>query len=222
MDGTMLSMASSGSGKLSKIEALLAKAKELRAEAEKDENELQSSVLEKKTSTDVDTDLTIDELFPPLKKSTLEAVVERLTKKKPSKDLLLRVVERLHCRVVAAKGLDRVEASVQQSQIKFETIADGNEEDLARVEGLIDLLIDAANIVDEDFLRNQLELRGENGKVVMHRVDLDQSSGELSKVLREKANFLKREYDEQFKNRRDQYYEAARKKGSTRSDQIGP
>jgi len=229
IDGIMLSMASSGSGQLSKVEALLAKAKELRAQAEAEETQLQSSVLEKKTSQDSETDIIIDELFPSQKGSiTVEAVAECLTKKRPSSDMLLRVVDRLHCREVAAKGLDRVERvkpSNQQSQITFETIADENKEDLTRVEGLIDLLIDAANIVDEDFLRNQLARRGENGKVVMHSVDYTHwSSGELSKVLREKAKFLGREYDTQFKNRREEYYEAARKKkgGSTRSNQIGP
>eukprot|EP00555_Chaetoceros_dichaeta_P004609 CAMPEP_0198270362 /NCGR_PEP_ID=MMETSP1447-20131203/44789_1 /TAXON_ID=420782 /ORGANISM="Chaetoceros dichaeta, Strain CCMP1751" /LENGTH=219 /DNA_ID=CAMNT_0043962361 /DNA_START=196 /DNA_END=855 /DNA_ORIENTATION=+ len=216
-----------GSEKLSRVEKLLAKAKELRAQAEADEIKLQSSVLEKNNSEDSKTDIIIDELFPSLKESiTLKAIAKRITEKRLSKDMLLRVVERLHCREVAAKGLERVERvkpSPQQSQITFERIEKGNKEELARVEGLVDLLIAAAKIVDEDFLRNQLERRGENGKVVMHSVDYSHwSSGELSKVLREKANFLGREYDEQFKNRLEEFYEAARKKGSTRSDQIGP
>jgi len=222
----ILSMAA-GSEQLSRVEKLLAKAKELRAQAEADEIKLQSSVLEKNNSEDSKTDIIIDELFPSLKESiTLKAIAKRITEKRLSKDMLLRVVERLHCREVAAKGLERVERvkpSPQQSQITFERIEKGNEEELARVEGLVDLLIAAAKIVDEDFLRNQLERRGEKGKVVMHSVDYSHwSSGELSKVLREKANFLGREYDEQFKNRLEEFYEAARKKGSTRSDQIGP
>lgn len=225
-DGTALSMvqASGGAEKLSKVEALLAKAKELRAQAEADESQLHSSLLEKKSSQDMETDITIDELFPiSLKESiTVEAISERLTNKRLSKDMLLRVVERLHRREIAAKGLERVEQSVgKTTHVTFETIAEGNEEDLARVEGLIELLIDAAEIVDEEFLRNQLERRGENGKVVMHNIDHTHwSSGELSKVLREKANFLGREYDEQFKNRLAEYYEAARKKKGSGNFQM--
>lgn len=221
-----MSMAA-GSEQLSRVEKLLAKAKELRAQADADEIKLRSSELEKNTSEDSKTDILIDELFPSLKESiTLEAVAKRLIEKRLSKESLLRVVERLHCREIAAKGLERVERvkdSPQQSQITFERIKEGNKEELARVEGLVDLLIDAVKIVDEDFLRNQLERRGEKGKVVRHSVDYSHwSSGELSKVLRERANFLGREYDEQFKNRLEEFYEAVRKKGSTRSDQIGP
>lgn len=219
--------ASSGAEQLSKAEALLAKARKLRAQAEADESQLHSSLLEKKTSQDMETDIMIDELFPLASKEsvTVESVADFIGKKRPSSDMLLRVVERIHSREVAAKGLERVEPSRKQSLITFETVAAGNEEDLARVEGLIEILIDAANIVDEDFLSNQLARRGENGKVVLHSVDHTHwSSGELSKVLREKAKFLGREYDEQFKNRLAEYYEAASKKkgGSTRSNQVGP
>lgn len=219
--------ASSGSDQLSKAKALLEKAKKLRAQAEADESQLHSSLLEKKSSQDMETDIMIDGLFPlaPKESVTVESVAEHIVKTKPSSDMLLRVVERLHRREVAAKGLERVERSSEQARITFETVAAGNEEDLARVEGLIEVLIDAASIVDEDFLSNQLERRGENGKVVLHSIDFTHwSSGELSKVLREKAKFLGREYDEQFKNRMAEYYEAASKKkgGSTRSNQVGP
>jgi len=217
--------ASSGSEQLSKAEALLAKARELRAQAEASENQLHSSLLEKKSSQDMETDVMIDGLFPlpPQKGVTVETVAEYILKKRPSSDMLLRVVERLHRREVAAKGLEHVEPSLQKTRITFETVAAGNEEELARVEGLIELLIDATNIVDEDFLSNQLERRGENGKVVLHSVDHSHwSSGELSKVLREKAKFLGREYDEQFKNRLAEYYEAASKKKGSSSNQAKP
>merc|ERR1719491_528884 len=44
------------SEKLSKVEALLAKAKLLRAQAEADETQLQSSLIEQKASRDTDMD----------------------------------------------------------------------------------------------------------------------------------------------------------------------
>lgn len=214
--GLCMSQTNSGAEKMSKVEALLAKARELRAQAEADENQLHSSLLEKKSSQDMETDMIIDELFPvSLKESnSAKTVAECVTKKRMSKDMLLRVVERLHNREIAAKGLERVERSVgQTTHVTFETIAEGNEKELTRVKGLIELLIDAAEILDEDFLQNKIKLRGERGKVVMHNVDHTHwSSGELNKVLREKAEFLRRGYDEQFKNRVADYYEAARKK----------
>jgi len=200
-----------GSDQLSKVEALLAKAKLLRAQAEADESKLHSSLLEQKASRDMETDNMIKELFRLDNKEeiTKEVIAERLTEKRLSSDMLLRVVERLHHREIAAKGLEHVESSFQESHVTFKKIAAGNKEELARVEGLNDLLIDAAKVVDENVART----RDEKGKAVMHSIDHTHwSTGELVSVLREKRKFLLREHSEQFKKRQAEYYEAASKK----------
>merc|ERR1719162_108030 len=202
IDGMVLSMvkATGGSNQLSKVEALLAKAKLLRAQAEADASQLHSSLLEQKASRDVEMDNTIDELFKLDNKEeiTKEIIAEHLTKKRPSSDMLLRVVERLHNREIAAKGLEHVESSFQESQVTFKTIAAENKEELALVEGLNDLLIDAAKLMDESVART----RDEKEKVVIHNVDHTHwSTGELSTVLREKKDFLQREHDVQFKKK---------------------
>jgi len=213
--------ATGGSDQLSKVEALLAKAKLLRAQAEADESQLHTSLLEQKASRDVEMDNMINEVFKldNKEKITKEVIAEHLAKKRPSSDMLLRVVERLHHREIAAKGLEHVESSFQESHVTFKTIAAENKEELALVEGLHDLLIDAAKLVDENVARN----RDEKEKVVMHSVDhAHWSTGELSTVLSAKKRFLQREHDEQFKNRQAEYYEAARKKKDISRTNVKP
>ena len=144
---------------------------------------------------------------------TKECIAESLTKQRMSSDLLLRVVERLHQREIAAKRLDHDESSLQGSRIASKTTNTGDKEELVRIERLADTLIDAAQVVDDGFACAQ----NENKKGVVNSL---WSTGELSKVLREKRNFLKQEYDEQFKKRRVEFYEAARKKEDITHTQI--
>ena len=113
-----------------------------------------------------------------------------------------RVLGRLHEREIASKGLSHVEPSLHHTHVKFEKVAVANEEESKRVEGLIQMLIDAAAVLDDKVL----------GKHRGGRVDDHWSSGELSERLEKKAHFLGREHDDQFKGRLEEYYEAARKK----------
>lgn len=243
--GVLLSVTAKPSNDgLSEAEALLAKARELRAQAEAAESQLHATLIEKKTCMDVETDSVIEDLFPFNVKTrfnmdkgkgdtktamaeaynnTVTELAEKLERKKLSKDMLLRVVERLHNREIAARGLECVEPSLHHTHVKFERVASPNKEELDRVSGLIDLLVEAATVLDTAFLSNQMARRGENGRVVMHVVDHSHwSSGELSKVLRERAKFLGREHDEQFKNRLEEFYEAARKKDKKKGSDIKP
>ena len=117
-------------------------------------------------------------------------------------------MERIHEREIAAKGLAHVEHSLDQTQVKFEKIAKTDEKELKRVEGMIQMLIDAAAVLD-DKVRKEHQEKG----TVQHQVDKSHwHSGELSERLNEKVHFLGREHDEQFKSRLEEYYEAARKK----------
>lgn len=196
---------------------LLRKARELRQQAEDEENHLHKTLVTKKQEQAIQTDGIINELFPPnLPKGQTGVwkVAETLEHKRFSAPCLERVVERLHEREIAAKGLEHVEPSLHHPHVKFERVADVNEEELRRVQGLIQLLIDAAAVLDEKVLKE----RHEKGTAT-HSVDSTHwCSGELSKRLAEKAHFLGREHEEQFKSRLEEFYEAARKKKHVKND----
>lgn len=196
---------------VSDAEEMLRKARELRAQAEAEENNLHQTLLEKKKSQDEETDQLIDELFPDdltRGQPGVWKVAEFLQQKRLSASCLERVVQRLHEREIAAKGLDHVEPSMHHTHVKFEKVAKTNDAELKRVEGLIQMLIDAAAVLD-DKVRKDYQEKG----TVKHQVDKTHwCSGELSERLSDKAHFLGREHDEQFKSRLEEYYEAARKK----------
>lgn len=204
--GSALSMSA-----ISDAQALLAKARALREQAESDEHKLHSTLIEKKQCKDVETDTVIQNLFP-LTDGNLDeeeakiALAKRMNEQKLSTNALKKVVERLHEREISARGLEHVEpsSSHHNEKVQFVRVAELQQDDLDRVQGLIQRLIDAAEILDEEYLNH-----GEKH----HHVDATHwSKGSLSKVLKEKAHFLGREHDEEFKKRLADYYEAARKK----------
>jgi len=203
---TLLSMSAQ-----SDAEALLRKARELRAQAEADESTLHTSLINKKKAQDDETDNLIQDLFPlslPRDKGA-KILSDTMEKKRLSVACLKRVVERLHKREVAARGLDHVEPSLKNTQVTFERVSDANEQELKRVDGLIQMLIEAAAILDEKHLKEQ-----ELNPVRHHVDDSHWASGKLSETLAEKAHFLGREHEDQFKDRLQEYYEAAKKKDS--------
>ena len=81
-------------------ERLLAKARALREEASREDELLHTTLLTKKYAQDSATDSIIDELFP----GDVDDVVHRLREKRLASDMLVRIVERLHEREIAAKG----------------------------------------------------------------------------------------------------------------------
>ena len=84
----------------SEAERLLAKARALREEASREDELLHTTLLTKKYAQDSATDSLIDELFP----GDVDDVVNRLREKRLASDMLVRIVERLHEREIAAKG----------------------------------------------------------------------------------------------------------------------
>lgn len=203
---------------LSDAEELLRKARELREQAEAEEHSLHQTLISKKETQNVETDHVIDEVFPiglPKGKAGAWKVAEILEKNRYSANCLDRVVERLHEREIAAKGVDHVEPSVHHTHVKFERVQNADAEELARIEGLLQILIDAAAILDEKVLKEH----SENGTKVKHHVDASHwCSGKLSQRLDEKAHFLGREHDEQFKSRLEEFNEAVRKKKHNKTD----
>jgi len=208
------------------VEALLRKARELREQAEADEARLHTDLINKKKAEDDETDKIIDALFPTnLSRDNdnddddaglrvLERIAETIQTKKLSAACLKRVVQRLHEREISARGLSHVEPSLHHTRVKFEVVADVNQDDLERVEGLIPLLIDAASVLDQRMLTDPTHADSKK-----HAVDSTHwASGKLSKVLKEKANFLGREHDDQFKKRLQEYYEAAKRKEHVKHD----
>lgn len=197
---------------ISDAEALLAKARALRQQAEADEHKLHSTLIEKKKCQNTETDLIIQKLFPLNhnnqkevdRNASIRDLAKRIEELRLSKVMLERVVERLHEREISARGLEHVEPSNHHEQVKFIRVAQLQEEELTRVQGLIQRLIDAAEVIDEEYLKHEQK---------RHHVDETHwSRGNLSKVLKEKAHFLGREHEDEFKKRLEEFYEAARKK----------
>lgn len=216
----------------SEVEALLRKARELRAQAQQDEAQLHSTLIEKKQEHDNDTDAVIDKLFPAsdgyLPKLKIDAddkqkeayrqkegqivnaIVDRLHQHQYSTDKLKDVVSRLVEREVSARGLKHVEPNTLQGHVAFEVVASPNDEELKRVEGLAERLVEAAKVIDEEYWKEK-RVKGEDLK--LHHSDvIHWTTGNLSTILKEKLGFLGREHDEQFKKRSEDYYEAARRK----------
>lgn len=148
-------------------ERLLRKARELREAVKTGEDELHTALLEKKKTRDAATDSIIAQLFPNNPKDGDDggvcALCERLREKRLALDMLVRVVERLHEREVAARGLEHVEPSIHHDNVTFKRVAQADDMELLYVQGLVDQLIEAAEILDSEFIRQKSEC---NGKIV--------------------------------------------------------
>mmetsp|Transcript_17608 Transcript_17608/g.36996 ORF Transcript_17608/g.36996 Transcript_17608/m.36996 type:complete len:256 (-) Transcript_17608:211-978(-) len=189
-------------------ERLRRKARELLAEAKAAEDELHSTLVEKKKTRDEATDALISYLFPSNEADGVCALADRLRKKRLASDTLLQIVERLYEREVAARGLEHVEPSMHHEQVTFKRIAQPNEEELKKVQGLVDRLIEAAEDLDKEFIDQKSACSGK----ITHADIMHWGGGNVAKTMKEKAKDLGREHDEQFKKRLESFYEAAKRK----------
>jgi hypothetical protein len=193
----------------SDAEALMERARKLKAEAETAENELHKNLLEKKGVQNQELDNNIDKLFPQ-NDDTVDGVVKRLKESHWSTDRLMQIVQRLHDREMAAQGKGRVTASLQGEKTHFDRVSDGNTQESERVQGLIDKLIDAADLIDEEFMKKK---RSAKDAIYLNHAELEHwTVGELAKNLRGKVRELRREHEEQFQERLESFNEAQRKK----------
>jgi len=197
----------------SEAEKLLRKARQLASEAAADEEVLRASLCEKKSSRNAKTDAFIDKLFPVETEADKDDVdvVNRLRAKSPSTDFLCRVVERLHEREIAAKGLQHVESSSDTDHSQFRVVADPDEAELCRVEGLIDRIVVAAVTLDQERMARKSASGGEEG-VVHHSEQVHWAAGNVGKILKDKVGDLRREHDDQFQKRQKSFYDAAKRK----------
>jgi len=193
-------------------ERLLQKVRALREEAKADEDKLHSTLFQKKATQDAATDSIIAQLFPTTEEDGVCALCDRLRQKRLASDMLVRIVERLHEREVAAKGLDHVESSMHQTtkQVTFNRVAQEDEVELGRLQGLVDRLIEAAEVLDQEFIHEKSECGG----VITHSDAMHWGGGNIAGIIKDKAKDLGREHDEQFLKRLESFYDAAVRKHS--------
>ena len=157
--GTLIALRAASAAQ-TEAERLLQKARELREAATTEEDELHSTMLQKKKARDDATDLIIDQLFPTEENDGVCALCERLRQKRLASDMLVVVVERLHEREMNARGLEHVEPSVQNDQVTFKRVAEPNEAEQNKVQGLVDRLIEAAEVLDKEFIEEKSQCEG--------------------------------------------------------------
>ena len=190
------------------VEALLAKAAKLKAEAAAAEQALHTNLLEKKQGKNSELDGCIDKLFPQ-NDASIDGLVKRLKENHWSTDRLMEITKRLHEREITAQGKGQVAASLHHDHTKFNKVAEENPAELARVQGLIDRLLEAADTIDEEYLAAKREKKDQT---YLNHLDLDHwTMGDLAGNLRRQVGELRREHDEQFQERLESFYEAQRK-----------
>lgn len=145
-------------------EQLLRKAAELRKQVQDEEHEVHSTLLQRKKTRDAATDAHIAQLFPgDSADDGVCALCARLRDKRLATDMLERIVERLHEREVAARGLEHVEPSMHHDQVSFKRVAQPDEAELIKIQGLVDRLIEAAEVLDKEFIEQKSKC---DGKIV--------------------------------------------------------
>lgn len=159
-------------------ERLLRKVKELRQQVKAGEDELHTTLIARKKTLDTATDSNIAHLFPTTvvdgdgdDDGGVCALCDRLRQKRLASDVLVRIVERLHEREVAARGLEHVAPSMDRDDrvTNFVRVSQPNEVELGKIQGLVDRLIEAAEVLDREFIEQKSEC---NGVIVSYRIPL--------------------------------------------------
>ena len=183
----------------------MAKVRALREAAKADEDELQSNLFQKKKTKDDATDLIITQLFPSEEDDGTGALCERLRKKRLASSMLVQIVERIHEREIAARGLEHVEQSVKQDKITFERVAKEDVVELAKVQGLVTRLIEVAEVLDKEFF----DEKSKGNEKITNADMMHWGGGNIAGIIKEKAKDLGREHEEQFQNRQKSFFDAA-------------
>lgn len=187
-------------------ERLLRRARELRAEAEQAEQQVHDDLVKKKARKDAQTDELIDQLFFT---APANALVDRLRNKRVGLGTLEAVVDRLDEREVIALGGEHVEFKMVGDRTEFHRVAKKDEKELERIEGLIDQLIQAAAVLDKEFLAKK-KARGES--YVAHAEEEHWGGGKCAERLENRIREIRRERSEQFQKRMEEFREAQRRK----------
>lgn len=185
-------------------ERLLRKARELREASQREEASLHANLIKKKEEKDAATDLIISQLFPV---SGVDELVNRLRAKHLALETCVGIVERLHEREMIARGLEHVEPSLGE-QVTFKRVAQADEAELAKIEGIVHDFISAAEVLDQELIDQK---QSEGGKMT-HAEIVHWGGGNIAGILKEKWNELGRAHDDQFKQRLQSFYDAANRK----------
>ena len=190
------------------IERLLQKARDLRAQAQQDEHQVHVSMAKKQAVEDTKTDQLIDYLFFD---PTGGSLVDRLHQKKLSIDTLERIVDRLDQREVIAEGNEHVQLVLKDGLVTYERSSCQNEEERVKIQGKIEELIKGVSVLDEEF-RQEKNTKGEI--YVAHTEDQHWGSDRRAERLTNRAHEIRREREDQFQKRLEEFNEAQRiKKG---------
>ena len=183
-------------------ERLLRRARELREASQREEDDLHATLIQKKREKDDATDAIIFQLF-----KSKNDLVQTLREKRLASVMLVRIVERLHEREIAARGLEHVEPSLHHDQVIFKRVAQPDEVELAKIEGTVHQLIAAAEVLDQEFFDQKSV-----GDKITHAEMIHWGGGHIATILKDKVKELGREQDDQFQARLQSFYEAANRK----------
>ena len=190
------------------VERLLRKARELREQASQAEQEVHDANVSKKNQKDSHTDQLINSLF--FDRDSGSTLVDCLRSKKLSMDTLEDVALRLDERQVIAEGRDHVHSSVDSAgRTQFERKAESarDEPELERLDGTIEQLIEALRILDDEFIHNK---EGSKNQYVSSFEDAHLGGGKAAQRLENAVHEVRREREDQFLKRQEEFYEAQR------------
>ncbi len=196
-----LSIASSDQ---SEVDRLLQRARELRESALKSEHEVHVALAEKKAHEDEKIDHLIQSLFFVNDGSTL---VDRLHEKNLSIETFERIVDRLDEREVIAEGKEHVRLVNKDGTSSFERVRLRDDDELALVQGKIEELIEGVSVLDDES-RSKKNSQGESR--FTHTEAQHWGSDKRVERLTNRAHEIRREREEQFQNRLEEFYEAQR------------
>jgi transcriptional regulator with PAS, ATPase and Fis domain len=208
------------------VERLLRKARELRAQAEREEQEVHATLTEKKAQQEQHIDELIDFLLGSdnqnKKLNTKQQVVEQLKTKKVSMDTLEKIVDRLDDRQMLALGQEQVQAirSKDTLSTNFQRVkATQDEKEAKRLEDMTERLLEAVAVLDEEFRtahanKKTSGVAGESTGSLLYSVSSTERShwggGQAETNLRQRLHEKQRARHEQFRKRQEEFYEAQR------------
>jgi hypothetical protein len=186
----------------SEAERLMQRARALRESAVQDEHVVHLALAEKKAQKDAKTDQLIHCLFFEEDGLTL---VDRLHKKIPSIETLERVVDRLDEREIIAGGKEHVRLVEKDGKVTFERVSLKDDEELARLQGKIEELIEGVMVLDDEFRRKNV---GKADSYATHTEDQHWGGDKRAERLTNRAHEMRREREEQFQKRLEDFREA--------------
>jgi len=205
-------MIGSSEGGLSEVEQMLKMARELRAQAEQQEQQVHAELAKKKATTDDHLDGLIDHLFSGYD------VVEQLRKKKLSINTLEQIIDRLDEKYATAMGEERVEAislhgegdPMGERGVRFARVKDEKDDNQAvYISALIECLLESVAVLDNDLAKKKGGVS--NLWNSMTRAESSHwGGGHGARDLRQRLQEKRRGRDEQFLERQEEFYEAQR------------